>query len=109
MSDPMRAFVEQVARFTTYQPGSTDDFQDAMDTCNRLIVDARKLLGWSEDDEDPEDVTLPGDIEEGPACPECDEVLELDMHGTCCSCGFKPCKAHRDTGRGVCADCGVAI
>jgi len=37
------AFVEQMARFRMYQPGCTDDYQDAMDTLNEMIRSARLL------------------------------------------------------------------
>lgn len=50
LDEKARAFAESVAGLRLYQPGSTDDYEDAMTTCNSLIQDARKLFGMPEAD-----------------------------------------------------------
>jgi hypothetical protein len=54
------------------------------------------------------------DEADGKSCPECEEPWEADMSGDCVSCGYSPpaCTKtgqHRDTGRGVCCDCGEPV
>lgn len=94
----LREFVAQIARFTTYKPGSTDDFQDAMDTCNRLIADARALLGQDESDDDDEEED---DLEpDGQRIFNAQGVTIADYSESAQRC------QHRDDGRGCCADCG---
>ena len=36
--------VKQIARMTRYKPNDTNDYQDALDTLNSLIQQARKIV-----------------------------------------------------------------
>ena len=59
-------------------------------------------------------VSIPKEDEEEWSCDRCGETAQ-DGSGECITCDegheeeATPCKQHRDTGRGVCADCGTFL
>lgn len=105
----LRAFVEQFAHFSPYVWDEDEGWEDeqggdAIASMNDLIVKARAMLGLT---------PLPDSEVGEQEHREPDGQRIFNAQGQCIEDYSEdepePCTQHKDTGRGVCAHCGVAL